>query len=384
MLLHSLLLGVLLLVGTSCQLFSISQTEPIGSGSKNSSVSATDVALPVASKDQRSVLKDPFEKQARLRVNQVIRRFAIGSCMDQNEPQPVWSSLLREPALDLFIAAGDIVYASSAKDKPITQAYQKQRANPDIQAFQQQVPWIGVWDDHDFGVNDGGGPHPELEEARQQLLTFLPNSALVIDPNLKGVYHSFIIGNKPQTTQFILLDTRTFRSPLTPDTSGQPLRRYQPTTDRQTTLLGEEQWRWLENELQRPANVRFLVSSIQVIPEEHGFEKWANFPHEREKLWSLLKKYKINNLFIISGDRHLSEISEFKLPKKQRILEITASGLNKSSQLAEEINRYRKGKMILQSNYTVIETDFKKRQIIVQVKSVQGDLLREERFGFKK
>lgn len=341
---------------------------------------------PVALESPESVfqtIKDLSPNQG-LRVNQVLKQIVIGSCMDQNYPQPVWTTLKKQEGIDLFISGGDTVYASVPKDKPISKMYVKQLQNPDLVEFRKNVPWLGTWDDHDYGVNDGGGEHPEYEEAKKSFLAFLPNSSKVISPQQKGIYHSIIVGNKPQTLQVIMLDTRSFRSPLVPHPPGDPLKRYQPTQDKNLTLLGAEQWSWLETELQKPANLRLLVSSIQIIPEEHGFEKWANFPHERERLFKLMKKYKIKNLLLVSGDRHLAEFSKIKLDKKNSLLEITASGLNKGSQLANETNKHRLGTAVLEPNYVQLDIDYLKRRVNILVKSVSGELLKNEVFLFKK
>ena len=58
-----------------------------------------------------------------------------------------------------------------------------------------------------------------------------------------------------------------------------------------------------------PAEVRLLVSSIQVVAEDHGFEKWMNFPHERERLFNLIRETGAEGVIILSGDRHLAELS---------------------------------------------------------------------------
>jgi alkaline phosphatase D len=107
-------------------------------------------------------------------------------------------------------------------------------------------------------------------------------------------------------------------------------------------LLGEQQWRWLEEQLRQPAALRLLVSSIQFIPDQHCYEKWGNFPHERERLIKLLHDTGAVRTLVLSGDRHLGEISA--LPGSENTLplyEITASGLNSAGAGRVETNRYR-------------------------------------------
>ena len=39
------------------------------------------------------------------------------------------------------------------------------------------------------------------------------------------------------------------------------------------------------------ADVVILISSIQVLPTEHGYEKWSLFPNEMKRLIANIKKY---------------------------------------------------------------------------------------------
>ena len=81
-------------------------------------------------------------------------------------------------------------------------------------------------------------------------------------------------------------------------------------------MLGETQWLWLEKELRESdAALHIIGSSIQFVAEDHGYEKWANFPAARERFIQLLGRIKPTNTFIISGDRHIAEISKLKIPQ---------------------------------------------------------------------
>lgn len=106
-------------------------------------------------------------------------------------------------------------------------------------------------------------------------------------------------------------------------------------------MLGEEQWKWLEQQLNVPARIRFLVSSIQVIPDENGGEKWGNFPHERKRLFDLIQKSKTNGLIILSGDKHIAEFSRYE-KLDYPLYEFTSSGMTHATHTIEPgINHYR-------------------------------------------
>ena len=75
--------------------------------------------------------------------------------------------------------------------------------------------------------------------------------------------------------------------------------------------------------------MRLLASGIQVLPTQHCYEKWANFPLQRERLLDLIRDSGANGVVLVSGDRHLAEIS--RLPAQRvgyPVYEITTSGLN--------------------------------------------------------
>jgi alkaline phosphatase D len=94
------------------------------------------------------------------------------------------------------------------------------------------------------------------------------------------------------------------------------------------TLLGEQQWRWLETQLRRPARIRIIASSIQVLPEFSGWEAWANFPFEKKRLLGLIEKNRADGVIFISGDRHFAEISVVRRHGGYPLYEVTSSALN--------------------------------------------------------
>ena len=83
----------------------------------------------------------------------------------------------------------------------------------------------------------------------------------------EGLHIDYKWGVAPTRTQVILLDTRWFRSAFqpTPNYGASGMERYVPDPDLSKTMLGMEQWSWLEEKLLEPADLRLIVSSIQVI-----------------------------------------------------------------------------------------------------------------------
>lgn len=314
---------------------------------------------------------EPIET-ARLDSSQVFTKLAFGSCSHQKQPQPIWTTMLNANP-DLYISMGDMVYASKPEDKPIAEQYRLQSLVPEFRKFHSLKPVIGVWDDHDFGQNDGGADNKYNEEARLAYLQFFQDDAGYITRSQNGIYHSIFLGPADKTIQIIFLDTRYFRSPLEKNEHPKdPLDIYQPTADKSKTFLGEKQWQWLNKELKKPAEIKIVISSVEFLAEEHGFEKWALFPHERQRFLDLLKNIKPKNLFIISGDRHIAEISKMNVPGYGDLYDITSSGINRKVDKREEANKYRVGEIFNPNNFGLANVDWQKRKIRFDIIGTDG------------
>lgn len=322
-------------------------------------------------------------------------KIAFGSCLKQWQPQPVWQGILSTQA-DAFIFAGDNVYTDVGfyrlKSEPqrIGDAYQELAESAEFQQFKKQMPQLfATWDDHDYGQNDAGADYQYKEASKQYFLDFFQIPKNAPETTRPGVYSVKYIEQADKRVQIILLDTRTFRSPLVKGNTSAHCtnKHWGKNTDPQATMLGDAQWHWLEKQLQKPADFRILVSSIQVIPEEHCWEKWANFPVERERLFKLISKTQVHNLVLVSGDRHLGEISKLPSASPQpEIYEITASGLNSAmtrEAAKHEPNRFRViEENVRQDHFGLItlQTD----QVVLELKDIKGKTLRKAAFSIQK
>ncbi len=274
---------------------------------------------------------------------------AFGSCLRQWQAQPVWDGILATDP-QLFIFAGDNVYTGTGPYRTMPEperiglAYDELAASDGYQRLRERMPVIATWDDHDYGVNNGGIEYPFKEASKAFFLDFFDIADDAPERARAGIYGVRHIDSPAGRVQIILLDTRTFRTPLVyaPPDKQCPRSKLIANPDPAATLLGDTQWTWLEEKLREPAALRLLVSSIQVIPDQHCFEKWANFPYERTRLLNLLANVKTGRTVVLSGDRHLAEISRIDTPPLVTPLyEITSSGMNSAGAGKGEINRYR-------------------------------------------
>ena len=268
---------------------------------------------------------------------------ALGSCNRAELPNPLWDDILAaEP--NLWIWGGDNIYADTDSIPLLRAAYARQDSIPGYARLREQVPMLGTWDDHDYGLNDGGAEFHAREGAQQAFLDFFRVPANHPRRLQEGIYHSETFRGNGHAIKVILLDTRYHRSPLTPDTTG--VKRYVPNPNGEGTMLGAAQWAWLERELRgSKADFNIVVSSIQVLSDRHGYEAWGNMPHERARLLQLLASSGAKGVILISGDRHISEFARWEADSlAYPIVEVTSSGLTHVySSFNGEENPYRVG-----------------------------------------
>ena len=255
-----------------------------------------------------------------------VSRVLFGSCIQQGRPTPIFEAMLRADP-QLLILLGDNIYADTADIGLMRAKYAVLAANPQFQALRAACPLLATWDDHDFGVNDGGDDYPKREESQDAFLDFLGESPDSPRRQRPGVYGSWMFGPEGKRLQVILLDVRYFRSPLKqgPRRVGGP---YVPDEADEATLLGEAQWRWLEEQLRQPADLRLIGSGIQVLAEAAGQETWSNFPKEQERLFRLIESTEARGVMFLSGDRHWAEISAIEEGVPYRLIDVTSSSFN--------------------------------------------------------
>ncbi|MEJ5169588.1 MAG: alkaline phosphatase D family protein [Fimbriimonadales bacterium] len=318
-----------------------------------------------------------------LDASATLRRIALGSCADQDRPQPIWDAVLNSSP-DVFLFLGDNVYASDPARLDVRAQYAKLGAVPGFQRLRASVPLLAVWGDHDYGVNDGGAEFERKAESQRAFCDFWNLPAEDPRRHRAGNHHAVTVGPRGRRVQFLLLDTRSFRSPLRvkPPEDRRP-GRYLPDEDPSKTLLGAEQWKWLEERLREPAELRIVASSIQVVPEDHMWEKWANFPRERDRLFRLVRETRAAGVVFVSGDRHLAEISMMPDALGYPAYDLTASALTQSSQgwRPQEPNRWRVASMNYGNNFGVIEVDWEQPdpEVRLQIRDEAGDVIAQQK-----
>ena len=292
---------------------------------------------------------------------------AFGSCNKQFLENKLWDDIIEQQP-DVWIWGGDNVYADTDNMVKLKADYDKLLNNEGYKALMSSTKILGTWDDHDYGMGDGGVNFKAKKESQQAFLDFFGVPQDDIRRKREGVYFSETVNTENGSIKFIILDTRYFRTDLT-DAKNSP-KRYQPNVYGEGTILGSAQWQWLEEELRNSrADFNIIVSSIQVLSNEHGFETWGNFPHEVDKLKQLIVDSKAKGVIILSGDRHISEYSKESISVlNYPLIDFTSSGMTHVySNFSGEYNPYRVGEVVKEISFGVLEFNFKTKEVTMKM-----------------
>ena len=312
--------------------------------------------------DQNTELLSHTQPQA----DDLIKTVAVGSCFKVQGSMGQTMSRIIDSQPDLFMWLGDNIYADTTDMGVMRSKYDAKKQNTDYQRFlSANIPVMATWDDHDFGANNAGNNYSKREESQQEFLRHfdIPSQDVRYE-NQNGIYSALVQGPTGKQVHSIMLDARYFRSPT--------FSSYGTCQGNQSTILGDAQWAWLEQELQTPSEIKIIASGIQVLPPLHrdrslssycaygdgnafnqsvanmeessasgtSYESWAEMPQQREKLLRLVQTAinsgKAKQVIFVSGDQHWGELLEKTIPASSNhgqavtVYEVTASGFGQN------------------------------------------------------
>jgi alkaline phosphatase D len=302
-------------------------------------------------------------------------RVGFGSCTDQTKPQPIWDTILRD-APDVFLFGGDNVYANAPfSPEALQAAYATEAAVAGFARLRDSVPHMEIWDDGDYGLNDGGVEFAHKQLAKDEFLKFWRAPANDSRRQHEGLYDARIFGTPGRRVQVIILDTRWFRSPLkvTDQRNAPGKERYVPDPDPAKTMLGPAQWAWLEQQLRQPAELRLVLSGVQVVVEGHGWERWGNLPLERQRLYDVVRRTRANGVVFLSGDRHIGAIYRETKDAPYPMHEITASGFTHTWQGNREAGPNRLGDPFTELHFGSVDVDWNQGGVELSIKNIRGE-----------
>ena len=266
---------------------------------------------------------------------------------------------------NIMLWGGDNIYLREAdwdSKTGIYHRYTHTRSIKELQPLIANTQNFAIWDDHDFGPNDGDRSFYNKYETQNAFKNFWANKTYGTDANQKeGIYSTFNWGD----AEFFLLDDRFFKSP----------------NDRLTgekTIIGSTQFEWLIDALSSSkAAFKVIVIGGQVINPSARFENYENYPKEKQNLLSEIEANKIKGVLFLTGDRHFSELSKLNRENNYPLYDWTVSpltsGVGNSYKDDVNINRV-EGSLFAQNNFGILSFSGNKtnRQLKLTLFDVQG------------
>lgn len=237
------------------------------------------------------------------------------------------------------------------------------RSLPELQPLLGSVHHYAIWDDHDFGPNNSDRGFWNKHKTLEAFKLFWVNPSFGIEEG-DGITTYFQWAD----VDFFLMDNRFFRAPNFLKEEKKP-------------MLGEKQIQWLiDNLVSSQAPFKIIAIGGQTLNPVtgRGIETYELFKEEKEKLFELIERNKIEGVIFLSGDRHHSEISKFERENAYPIYDITSSSLTAGvSPGKEEKNPYRIGESIDQHNFAKITVrgPRKNRELECNFYDVNGDFI---------
>ena len=328
-------------------------------------------------------------------------RIAFGSCAFQWVEQPIWDGI-NATRPDLFLFLGDAIYGDWHGEKPfvpteesLQKDWQTLGEKPGFQALRQRAQVMATWDNHDYGTHNGGAEFSLKDVSKRLFLDFFDEPEDSERRSRSGIYESKVFGPPGRRVQVVLLDTRYFKGPFVKDPRSKEeksaaglsgsLGNYLPNRDPKVSLLGSEQWNWLEKVLSEPADVRIIASSTQIIPDQKGMDEWGNYPLERERLFALIKNTGAKPAVLLSGNVHFSEISQLT-DLEAPLVEFTSSGMTHNDEpYSEYPNPYRIAGPYKEKNFGLVDINWSDEglpSVVLSARDTAGNSVFEHHVSF--
>jgi len=306
----------------------------------------------------------------------------FGSCVYINDSaydrpgKPYGSSLkilnsMENIKSDFILWGGDNVYlreADYSSESGIKYRYRKNFATTEFQKLRASRANYALWDDHDYGNNDGDATFELANVSYDCFKNYWANKTFGEEG--KGIYTKI----KWADCEFLLLDARTFRSPndLPDSIHGKP--------NVEKNFLGDKQMLWLKNNLvASKATFKFIVNGGQVLNPIADKECWQHYPKEYFELTNFIKDNAISGIVFLTGDRHFTEMQKVKNIAKYPLYDFTCSsitsGIYDISKKKEFISPTRvEGSLLMENNFSKISVTGAKnnRKIIFETFGVDG------------
>lgn len=317
-------------------------------------------------------------------------KFAVVSCANdmlyKNGGAEMWEDLWSMQP-DFILEIGDNSYADTKNGKavnPVTEQllwerYLETRGTLAIYKNHHLIPTIAIWDDHDYGANDGDRTFEVKEKSLGVFKDFFAQDDMPkFFENGPGISSSFVIAGQ----RFLLMDGRYFRSvnkpsPILLKEKGAEALVSKPDNSDFETHFGKEGESFLFKNLNQENIPTWLATGDQFFGAYHKFESYeGNQPNNFKTFLDQLSKAKSKVVFL-SGDRHLSELMEIdKQELGYQTYEVTSSGIHatvRPEAWAHDRNPRQLAGVSGFFNYTIIESQTKKNKMQFKVMAYKAN-----------
>jgi len=256
-------------------------------------------------------------------------RIAFASCARTASTNEVFDRIRENHPL-FYMNMGDFHYLDIQTNLQwrFRAAYDTVLASPQQAQLYRSLPFVYMWDDHDYGGNNANRKSPTHKPARLTYDEYVPHYPLVFGEGDHAITQSFAVGR----VKFILTDLRSERDEA------------KKKDDANKSMLGAQQKEWFKNEL-LSANGKYplicWVSSVPWIGEagkgtyrrvatnqfgymhhtnlvestntartnrlQYPFDEdhWSVYSTERREIANFIKSNHIHGLCILHGDSHM-------------------------------------------------------------------------------
>lgn len=287
-------------------------------------------------------------------------RIAVASCISDfySKHNKIWQTLAdKNPEYLLLI--GDNIYADKVSMTETTEVDPKILWDRYIDArlsyplfFQEKlIPTHSLWDDHDYGLNNGDSSYKYKDESKEIFDAFYAQSLSDDDWNKShGVGGLLSLGD----FNLYFLDGRSFRSP-----------------DQKGSHLGLDQTAWFYSKLREEESPSLIIKGDQFFGGYHPYESFeGKHPENFQSFVGELKKIPTPFVFL-SGDRHLSEIMQF--PRSlfgKPSFEITSSAMMSRTAPLNDRNPWRVVMENQNINFMIIDNKARDNHWFIDIENI--------------
>ena len=160
----------------------------------------------------------------------------------------------------------------------------------------RNTPFIGTWDDHDFGFNNADGLYKDKDKSYRAFKEYRPQ--FTYGDGREGIYTKTRFG----PVEVFVLDTRWFAYTKASFIDPQ-----------EKTLLGRQQWEWLTESLKQSTATFKVLASSMIWDDKENKEKddWHTYNAEKIALCDFIRNERIEGVCLLGGDIHVSRLLKY-------------------------------------------------------------------------